>query len=241
MVGYFKWVNIKYKKVVVDVKCGKIWMCLIKEIIVVVCLGGGDVDFNLCLCLVMDKVIDVNMFKDNINCVIQCGVGGLEGVNYEEICYEGYGINGVVVIVDCFIDNCMCIVVEVCYGFDKYGGNMGILGFVVFLFDYIGQFIYVLGMLEDKLMDVVFEVGVDDVVIYEDGLFEVICLFNDFIKVKIVLEVVGFKVELVEVIMKLQIEVEFIGEDVVKMQKLFDVLENLDDVQEVFINVVFGE
>lgn len=241
MVGYLKWVNIKYKKVVVDVKCGKIWICLIKEIQVVVCFGGGDVNLNLCLCFVVDKVVDVNMLKDNVKCVIDCGVGGVDGVNYEEIWYEGYGISGVVIIVDMLIDNCICMVVEVCYVFLKFGGNMGIDGLVVFMFDYVGQFLFVFGMLEDVLMEVVFEVGVNDVNMNDDGLIEVLCDWQVFLVVKDVFEVVGFKVEFVEVMMKLQNEVEFIGDDVVKMQKFLDVFENFDDVQDVYMNVVIVE
>ncbi len=241
MAGHSKWANIKHKKAAADAKRGKVWTRLIKEITVAARLGGGDADSNPRLRLAMDKATDANMPKDNINRAIQRGVGGLEGANYEEIRYEGYGINGAAVIVDCMTDNRTRTVAEVRHAFDKHGGNMGTSGSVAFLFDHIGQFIFAPGTPEDKLMDAALEAGADDVVTNEDGSLEVICPPHDFSKVKTALEAAGFKAELAEVIMKPQTEVEFTGDDAVKMQKLLDALENLDDVQEVFTNAVIGE
>lgn len=241
MAGHSKWANIKHKKAAADAKRGKVWTRLIKEITVAARLGGGDANSNPRLRLAMDKATDANMPKDNINRAIQRGVGGLEGANYEEIRYEGYGINGAAVIVDCMTDNRTRTVAEVRHAFDKHGGNMGTSGSVAFLFDHIGQFIFAPGTPEDKLMDAALEAGADDVVTNEDGSLEVICPPNDFSKVKTALEAAGFKAELAEVIMKPQTEVEFTGDDAVKMQKLLDALENLDDVQEVFTNAVIGE
>lgn len=241
MAGHSKWANIKHKKAAADAKRGKIWTRLIKEITVAARLGGGDADSNPRLRLAMDKATDANMPKDNIQRAIQRGVGGLDGANYEEIRYEGYGINGAAVIVDCMTDNRTRTVAEVRHAFDKHGGNMGTSGSVAFMFDHIGQFIFAPGTPEDKLMDAALEAGADDVVTNEDGSLEVICPPHDFAKVKTALEAAGFKAELAEVIMKPQTEVEFTGDDAVKMQKLLDVLENLDDVQEVFTNAVIGE
>jgi YebC/PmpR family DNA-binding regulatory protein len=241
MAGHSKWANIKHKKAAADAKRGKIWTRLIKEITVAARLGGGDADANPRLRLVMDKATDANMPKDNIQRAIQRGVGGLEGAHYEEIRYEGYGINGAAVIVDCMTDNRTRTVAEVRHGFDKYGGNMGTQGSVAFLFDHVGQFIYAPGTPEDKLMDAALEAGADDVVTHEDGSVEVVCPPHDFVKVKAALEAAGFKAEVADVVMKPQNEVSFTGDDAVKMQKLLDALENLDDVQEVFTNAVIED
>ncbi|MHA6830875.1 YebC/PmpR family DNA-binding transcriptional regulator [Ralstonia pseudosolanacearum] len=241
MAGHSKWANIKHKKAAADAKRGKIWTRLIKEITVAARLGGGDIDSNPRLRLAIDKGTDANMPKDNIQRAIQRGVGGLEGAHYEEIRYEGYGISGAAIIVDCMTDNRTRTVAEVRHAFDKHGGNMGTQGSVAFMFDHVGQFIFAPGTPEDKLMDAALEAGADDVVTNDDGSIEVVCPPNDFAKVKAALESAGFKAELAEVIMKPQTEVEFTGDDAAKMQKLLDALENLDDVQEVYTNAVIGE
>jgi YebC/PmpR family DNA-binding regulatory protein len=241
MAGHSKWANIKHKKAATDAKRGKIWTRLIKEITVAARLGGGDVDSNPRLRLSVDKAYDANMPKDNIQRAIQRGVGGLEGVNYEEIRYEGYGLQGAAIIVDTMTDNRTRTVAEVRHAFSKHGGNMGLDGSVAFMFNHVGQFLFAPGTSEDALMEAALEAGADDVTTHEDGSLEVLCPPNDFAKVKGALEAAGFKAELAEVTMKPQTEVVFSGEDALKMQKLLDALENLDDVQEVYTNAVIEE
>ncbi|WP_158899390.1 YebC/PmpR family DNA-binding transcriptional regulator [Burkholderia sp. L27(2015)] len=241
MAGHSKWANIKHKKAATDAKRGKIWTRLIKEITVAARLGGGDSDINPRLRLSMDKAMDANMPKDNITRAIQRGVGGLDGATYEEIRYEGYGIQGAAVIVDTMTDNRIRTVAEVRHAFSKYGGNMGQDGSVAFQFDHVGQFLFAPGTAEDALMEAALEAGADDVATHDDGSLEVICSPNDFSQVKSALEAAGFKAELAEVTMKPQVEVVLTGEDAQKMQKLLDVLENLDDVQEVYTNAVIDE
>jgi len=241
MAGHSKWANIKHKKAATDAKRGKIWTRLIKEITVAARLGGGDPDINPRLRLSMDKAMDANMPKDNITRAIQRGVGGLDGATYEEIRYEGYGIQGAAVIVDTMTDNRIRTVAEVRHAFSKYGGNMGQDGSVAFQFDHVGQFLFAPGTAEDALMEAALEAGADDVATHDDGSLEVICPPNDFSQVKSALEAAGFKAELAEVTMKPQVEVLLTGEDAQKMQKLLDVLENLDDVQEVYTNAVIDE
>jgi len=241
MAGHSKWANIKHKKAATDAKRGKIWTRLIKEITVAARLAGGDPDINPRLRLSMDKAMDANMPKDNITRAIQRGVGGLDGATYEEIRYEGYGIQGAAVIVDTMTDNRIRTVAEVRHAFSKYGGNMGQDGSVAFQFDHVGQFLFAPGTAEDALMEAALEAGADDVATHDDGSLEVICPPNDFSQVKSALEAAGFKAELAEVTMKPQVEVLLTGEDAQKMQKLLDVLENLDDVQEVYTNAVMDE
>ncbi|RKP56489.1 YebC/PmpR family DNA-binding transcriptional regulator [Pararobbsia silviterrae] len=241
MAGHSKWANIKHKKAATDAKRGKIWTRLIKEITVAARLGGGDINANPRLRLAADKAAEANMPKDNVQRAIQRGVGGLEGANYEEIRYEGYGIGGAAIIVDTMTDNRTRTVAEVRHAFSKHGGNMGTDGSVSFMFDHVGQFVFAPGTSEEALMDAALEAGAEDVSTSDDGSIEVICPPNDFERVKAALEAAGFKAELAEVTMKPQTEVTFTGEDAVKMQKLLDVLENLDDVQEVYTNAVIDE
>jgi YebC/PmpR family DNA-binding regulatory protein len=241
MAGHSKWANIKHKKAAADAKRGKVWTRLIKEIQVAARMGGGDIDSNPRLRLAVDKAYDANMPKDNINRAIQRGVGGVDGANYEEIRYEGYGISGAAIIVDTMTDNRTRTVAEVRHAFSKFGGNMGTDGSVSFMFDHVGQFLFAPGTPEDKLMEAALEAGAEDVVTNDDGSIEVLCPANDFPKVKTALEAAGFKAELAEVTMKPQTEVEFTGDDAVKMQKLLDALENLDDVQEVYTNAAIAD
>ncbi len=204
-------------------------------------LGGGDISTNPRLRLATEKAAESNMPKDNVQRAVQRGVGGLEGVNYEEIRYEGYGLSGAAIIVDTMTDNRTRTVAEVRHAFSKFGGNMGTDGSVSFMFDHVGQFVYAPGTSEEALMDAALEAGAEDVSTNEDGSIEVICPPHDFEKVKSTLEAAGFKAELAEVTMKPQTEVNFTGDDAAKMQKLLDALENLDDVQEVFTNAVIDE
>lgn len=241
MAGHSKWANIKHKKAATDAKRGKIWTRLIKEITVAARLGGGDADTNPRLRLSMDKAMDANMPKDNITRAIQRGVGGLDGVNYEEIRYEGYGIGGAAVIVDTMTDNRIRTVAEVRHAFSKYGGNMGQDGSVAFMFTQCGQFLFAPGTSEDALMEAALEAGADDVTTNEDGSLEVVCPPTDFAQVKTALETAGFKAEMAEITMKPQNEIALTGDDAVRMQKLLDVIENLDDVQEVFTNAVLDD
>lgn len=241
MAGHSKWANIKHKKAATDAKRGKIWTRLIKEITVAARMGGGDINANPRLRLAIDKAADANMPKDNVTRAIQRGTGGLEGANYEEIRYEGYGINGAAIIVDCMTDNRVRTVAEVRHAFSKYGGNMGTEGSVAFLFKHCGQFLFAPGTDEDKLMEAALEAGAEDVVTDEEGGIEVLCPPNDFSAVKDALEKAGFKAEVAEVLMKPATETVFTGEDAQKMQKLLDALENLDDVQEVYTNAVIEE
>jgi YebC/PmpR family DNA-binding regulatory protein len=241
MAGHSKWANIKHKKAATDAKRGKIWTRLIKEITVAARMGGGDVATNPRLRLAVDKAADANMPKDNVTRAVQRGSGGLEGVNYEEIRYEGYGIGGAAIIVDCMTDNRVRTVAEVRHAFSKFGGNMGTEGSVAFMFQHVGQFLFAPGVEEDKLMEAALEAGADDVIADDEGGFEVLCDPNAFAGVKEALEKAGFKADSAEVIMKPDTETVFTGEDALKMQKLLDALENLDDVQEVYTNAVIEE
>ncbi|UMR30988.1 YebC/PmpR family DNA-binding transcriptional regulator [Massilia sp. MB5] len=241
MAGHSKWANIKHKKAATDAKRGKIWTRLIKEITVAARMGGGDVNANPRLRLAMDKAADANMPKDNVQRAITRGTGGDEGSNYEEVRYEGYGIGGAAIIVDCMTDNRVRTVAEVRHAFNKYGGNMGTENSVSFMFKHCGQFLFAPGTDEATLMDAALEAGAEDVVADEEGGFEVLCAPNDFAGVKDALEKAGFKAEVAEIIMKPATETVFTGEEALKMQKLLDALENLDDTQEVYTNAVIED
>ncbi|MEN3363071.1 MAG: hypothetical protein V7606_345 [Burkholderiales bacterium] len=238
MAGHSKWANIKHKKAATDAKRGKIWTRLIKEITVAARLGGGDIASNPRLRLAIDKAADANMPKDNVTRAIQRGSGGLEGVNYEEIRYEGYGINGAAIIVDCMTDNRVRTVAEVRHAFSKFGGNMGTEGSVAFLFKHCGQLFFAPVVNEDALMEAALEAGAEDVLTDDEGGIEVITPPHDLSAVKDALEKAGFKSEMAEVAMKPSTETVFTGDDALKMQKLLDALENLDDVQEIYTNAI---
>jgi YebC/PmpR family DNA-binding regulatory protein len=241
MAGHSKWANIKHKKAATDAKRGKIWTRLIKEITVAARMGGADIAANPRLRLAVDKAADANMPKENVTRAIQRGSGGLEGVNYEEVRYEGYGIGGAAIIVDCMTDNRVRTVAEVRHAFNKHGGNMGTEGSVAFMFQHCGQFLFAPGTNEDALMECALEAGADDVVADEEGGFEVLCDPFQFAAVKDALEKAGFKAEVAEIIMKPATETVFSGEDGLKMQKILDALENLDDVQEVYTNALIED
>ena len=241
MAGHSKWANIKHKKAATDAKRGKVWTRLIKEITVGARLGGPDIAANPRLRLAVDKAADANMPKENVTRAILRGSGGLEGVNYEEVRYEGYGIGGAAIIVDCMTDNRVRTVAEVRHAFNKHGGNMGTEGSVAFMFTHCGQFLFAPGADEDKLMECALEAGADDVVADAEGGFEVLCDPFAFASVKDALDKSGFKAEVAEIIMKPATETVFAGEDGIKMQKILDALENLDDVQEVYTNALIED
>ena len=238
MSGHSKWANIKHKKAAADAKRGKIWTRLIKEITVAARMGGGDIDSNPRLRLAADKAFAANMPKENVKRAIARGTGTLDGVNYEEVRYEGYGINGAAIIVDCLTDNRVRTVADVRHAFTKYGGNMGTTGSVAFQFKHCGQLMFAPGTDEEALMEAALEAGADDVITDDEGGIEVICEPNNFVAVKEAIEAAGFTPEVAEVIMKPENETEFTGEAAEKMQKLLDALEDLDDVQEVYTNAV---
>lgn len=241
MAGHSKWANIKHKKAAQDAKRGKVFTRLIKEITVAARMGGGDPDSNPRLRLAVDKAYDQNMPKDNVERAIKRGSGALDGVDYEEIRYEGYGIAGAAVMVDCMTDNRVRTVADVRHAFTKYGGNLGTDGSVSFLFKHCGQLIFAPETDEDKLIEAAVEAGAEDVISNDDGSIEVITAPYEFINVKIALEKAGFKAELAEVTMKPGNEAVLTGDDAVKMQKLLDALENLDDVQNVYTTAVLDE
>jgi YebC/PmpR family DNA-binding regulatory protein len=238
MAGHSKWANIKHKKAAADAKRGKVFTRLIKEITVASRLGGGDPSANPRLRLAMDKAMDHNMPKDTIERAIKRGSGGLDGANYEEIRYEGYGINGAAVIVDCMTDNRTRTVADVRHAFDKYGGNLGTQGSVAFLFKHCGQILFAPGTDEDKVMEAAIDAGAEDVVTHDDGSVEVVTDPYDFVTVKDALTRASLKPEYAEVIMKPATEIDLAGEDAQRMQKLLDALESLDDVQDVYTTAV---
>ena len=241
MAGHSKWANIQHRKGRQDARRGKVFTKLIKEITVAARMGGGDPNFNPRLRLAVDNAKGENMPGDNIERAIKRGTGELEGVSYEEARYEGYGIAGAAVMVDCLTDNKTRTVADVRHAFSKYGGNMGTDGCVAFQFSHCGQLMFAPGVDEDALMEAALEAGAEDVVSNEDGSIEVITAPNDYSTVKDALEKAGFTAEFGEVTMKPQNETELSGEDATKMQKLLDALENLDDVQQVYTSAVFTD
>ena len=238
MAGHSKWANIQHRKGRQDAKRGKVFTKLIKEITVAAKMGGGDIGANPRLRLAIEKAKAQSLPKDNIDNAIKRGTGQLDGVSYEEVRYEGYGIGGAAVMVDCLTDNKVRTVAEVRYAFSKNGGNMGAEGSVAFQFKHCGQMIFAPGTDEAKLMDAAIEAGAEDVVSNDDGSIEVITGPNDLASVKEALEATGLKPEFAEVLQKPLNESELASEDSLQMQKLLDALESLDDVQEVYTSAI---
>jgi len=241
MAGHSKWANIQHRKGRQDAKRGKIFTRLIKEITVAARLGGGDAATNPRLRLAVDKAYDNNMPKENVERAIKRGTGGLEGANYEEVRYEGYGIGGAAVMVDCMTDNKHRTVADVRHAFTKHGGNLGTDGSVAFLFRHCGQMVFAPGTNEEKLMEAAIDAGADDVVANDDGSIEVITAPHDFPEVRKTLEKAGFKADLAEVTMKPTAESVLVADDAARMQRLLDALEAVDDVQEVYTNAVIDQ
>jgi YebC/PmpR family DNA-binding regulatory protein len=242
MAGHSKWANIQHRKGRQDAKRGKIFTKLIKEITVAARMGGGDANFNPRLRLAIEKAKTESMPKDNIENAIKRGTGELDGVNYEEIRYEGYGPGGAAVIVDCLTDNRVRTVADVRHALAKCGGNLGTDGSVVFQFKHCGQIVLAPGADEDKVMEVALEAGAEDVTSNEDGSIEVITAPNsDLATVKDALEQAGLPTVLAEIAMKPLNETEVAGDDAVKFQKMLDMLDDLDDVQEVYTSANLPE
>ncbi len=241
MAGHSKWANIQHRKGRQDEKRGKIWTRIIREIMVAARQGGGDPGMNPRLRMAIDKAKAANMPADTIKKNVDKATGNLEGVNYEEIRYEGYGIGGAAIIVDCMTDNRVRTVAEVRHAFSKFGGNLGTEGSVAFQFRHAGQLVYAPGTSEDKVMEAALEAGAEDVITGEDGSIEVLTPPGDFEAVKGALEKAGLVPEVAEVTMRADNTIELTGEDAQRMQKLLDVLEDLDDVQEVYHNADISE
>jgi YebC/PmpR family DNA-binding regulatory protein len=241
MAGHSKWANIQHRKGRQDEKRGKLWTRAIREIMVAAKAGGGDLSANPRLRLAVDKAKAVNLPADTIKRNIDKATGNLEGVSYEEIRYEGYGIGGAAIIVDTMTDNRVRTVAEVRHAFGKHGGNMGTEGSVAFQFKHCGQLVFAPGTSEDKVMEVALEAGAEDVVTDEDGAIEVLTGPADFEAVRDALEAAGLKPEVAEVTMRAENTIELAGEDAAKMQKLLDALEDLDDVQDVYHNAALSE
>ncbi|MCE1163602.1 MAG: YebC/PmpR family DNA-binding transcriptional regulator [Thiomonas sp.] len=240
MAGHSKWANIQHRKGRQDEKRGKVWTKIIREISAAARLGGGDPTANPRLRLAIDKAKAANMPADTVKKNIDKATGALEGVHYEEIRYEGYGVGGAALIIDCLTDNRVRTVAEVRHALSKHGGNLGTEGSVAFQFKHCGQLIYAPGTSEDKVMEAALEAGADDVISDDDGAIEVLTPPAHFEAVRAALEAASLQPELAVITMRADNSVELAGDDAEKMQKLIDALEDLDDVQEVYHNAVFG-
>jgi YebC/PmpR family DNA-binding regulatory protein len=241
MAGHSKWANIQHRKGRQDEKRGKVWTRIIREIMVAARQGGGDPGMNPRLRMAIDKAKAANMPADTVKKNVDKATGNLEGVSYEEIRYEGYGIGGAAIIVDCMTDNRVRTVAEVRHAFSKHGGNLGTEGSVAFQFRHVGQLVFAPGTSEDKVMEAALEAGAEDVITGEDGSIEVLTAPGDFESVKGALENAGLVPEVAEVTMRADNTIDLTGEDAQRMQKLLDVLEDLDDVQEVYHNADISE
>ena len=241
MAGHSKWANIQHRKGRQDEKRQRIWTRVVREIMVAARTGGGDPTANPRLRLAIDKAKAANMPADTVKRNIDKATGNLEGVSYEEIRYEGYGIGGAAIIVDTMTDNRVRTVAEVRHAFSKHGGNMGTEGSVAFQFKHCGQLIFAPGTSEDKLMEVALEAGAEDVLVDDEGAIEVITSPADFEAVKNALEAAGLSADMAEVTMRAENAIELAGEEASKMQELLDILEDLDDVQNVFHNASISE
>ncbi len=236
MAGHSKWANIQHRKGRQDEKRQRVWTRVSREIMVTARTGGGDPGANPRLRLAIEKAKAANMPLTNVTHAIAKATGTLEGVSYEEVRYEGYGIGGAAIIVDCMTDNKVRTVAEVRHAFLKHGGNMGTEGSVAFQFKHCGQLIFAPGTNEDKVMEVALEAGAEDVITDDDGAIEVLTAYPDFEAVKKALEAAGLTAEVANVTMRADSSVELTGEDAERMQKLLDVLEDLDDTQDLFHN-----
>jgi len=242
MAGHSRWANIKHKKAASDARKGKLFTKAIKEITVAARLGGGDPSMNARLRLALAKAQEVNVPKDNIERAIKRGTGELEGASYEEVRYEGYGIGGAAVMVDCLTDNRTRTVADVRHAFSKHGGNLGTDGSVAYMFKHVGQFVFAPGSTtEERLMEATLDAGAEDVVTGEDGTLEVLCAPSDFESVKAALDKAGLKPAVAEITMRPTTETVLRGEEGAKMRRLLDALEAIDDVQDVYTTAAIEE
>jgi YebC/PmpR family DNA-binding regulatory protein len=241
MAGHSKWANIQHRKGRQDAKRGALFTRLIKEITVAARIGGADVASNPRLRMAVEKASEGNMSKETVQRAIQRGAGGLEGANYEEIRYEGYGIAGAALIIDCMTDNRTRTVADVRHALTKFGGNLGTDGSVAYQFKHCGQFIFAPGTPEDKVMEAALDAGAEDVITHDDGAIEVISAPQEFADVKGAMEKAGLKAEIAEVVMKPLNELVVTGADAVRMQKILDALDSVDDMQQVYTNAIIVE
>jgi len=239
MAGHSKWANIKHRKAAQDAKRGKVFTKHIREITVAAREGGGDVDMNPALRIAVDKALGANMTRDTIERAVKRGTGDLEGVNYEDIRYEGYAPCGIAVMVECSTDNKNRTVAEVRHAFSKYNGNMGTDGSVAYMFDKLGVILMAEGADEDSVMDVVLDAGADDVITHDDGSLEINCAPADYVGVISALTEAGMEMESSEIVQRAANEITLSDDDAEKVMKLIDALEDLDDVQDVFSNADF--
>ena len=240
MAGHSKWANIQHRKGRQDEKRQRIWTRVMREIMVAARMGGGDLGTNPRLRLAVDKAKAANMPAENVKYGIAKATGSLEGVQYEEVRYEGYGIGGAAIIVDCMTDNRVRTVAEVRHAFSKHGGNMGTEGSVAFQFKHCGQLIFAPGVSEEKVMEVALEAGADDVITDDEGAIEVLTPYTDFEKVRNALNAAGLTPEMAEVTMRADNMIDLAGDAAAKMQRLLDILEDLDDTQDVFHNAAIS-
>jgi YebC/PmpR family DNA-binding regulatory protein len=234
--GHSKWANIQHRKGRQDEKRGKVWTRIIREITVAARAGGGDLGTNPRLRLAVDRAKAANMPADRIKYNIDKATGNQEGVTYEEIRYEGYGIGGAAILIDTMTDNKVRTVAEVRHAFAKHGGNMGAEGSVAFQFKHCGQLIFAPGTNEDKVLEVALDAGAEDVITDDEGAIEVLTAYSDFEVVKNALQAAGLKPELADVTMRAENPIELTGDEAIRMQRLLDVLEDLDDVQAIYHN-----
>ena len=240
MAGHSKWANIQHRKGRQDEKRQRIWTRVMREIMVAARMAGGDLGTNPRLRLAVDKAKAANMPAENVKYGIAKATGSLEGIQYEEVRYEGYGIGGAAIIVDCMTDNRVRTVAEVRHAFSKHGGNMGTEGSVAFQFKHCGQLIFAPGVSEEKVMEVALEAGADDVITDDEGAIEVLTPYTDFEKVRNALSAAGLTPEMAEVTMRADNMIDLTGDDAAKMQRLLDILEDLDDTQDVFHNAAIS-
>ena len=236
MAGHSKWANIKHRKAAQDARRGKIFTKIIRELVVAAKQGGGNIEDNPKLRQVVDKALGANMTRDTINRAIARGAGGGEDTNMEEVTYEGYGAGGIAVLVETLTDNRNRTVAEVRHAFNKHGGNLGTDGSVAYMFERRGQIFFEAGVEEDALMEAALEAGAEDIVTNEDGSFEVVTNWAEFMAVKDALETAGFTVAAAEVAMVADVQTELDKDGAEKIMKLVDRLEDLDDVQNVYTN-----
>ncbi len=236
MAGHSKWANIQHRKGRQDEKRGKIWTRIVREITVAARAAGGDPAMNPRLRLAIEKAKAANMPADRVKYNVDKATGSLDGISYEEIRYEGYGIGGAAIIIDTMTDNKVRTVANVRHAFSKNGGNMGTEGSVAFQFKHCGQLIFAPGTNEDKVMEVALEAGAEDVITDDDGAIEVLTAFADYEAVKAALEAAGLTAEVSTVTMRPESTIELSGEDAERMHKLLDALEDLDDTQDIYHN-----